>query len=74
MEAVKSHTGFKTIEYVLVAAPAALYLSLYLLGSLWRVLGLPRILRLDLTLGRSLSVLIGRQVLRSTNEQHAQRK
>jgi hypothetical protein len=34
MEAVKSHTGFKAIEYALVAAPATLFLSLYLLGGL----------------------------------------
>lgn len=33
MEAVKSHTGLKAIEYVLVAAPATLFLSLYLLGG-----------------------------------------
>jgi hypothetical protein len=34
MEAVKSPTSFEAIEYVLVAAPAALFLSLYLLGGL----------------------------------------
>ena len=34
MEAVKSFTDFKAIEYVLVAAPATLFLSLYLFGSL----------------------------------------
>ena len=34
MKAVKSHAGFEAIEYALVAAPAALFLSLYLLGGL----------------------------------------
>jgi hypothetical protein len=33
MEAVKSHTGLKAIEYVLVAAPAALLFSVYFFGS-----------------------------------------
>jgi hypothetical protein len=34
MEAINSHTGLKAIEYVLVAAPATLLLSVYLFGSL----------------------------------------
>ncbi len=34
MEAIKSLTGLKAIEYVLVAGPAALLLSVYLFGSL----------------------------------------
>jgi hypothetical protein len=34
MEAINSHTGLKAFEYVLVAAPATLLLSVYLFGSL----------------------------------------
>jgi hypothetical protein len=33
MEAVESHRGLKAIEYVLVAAPAALLFSVYFFGS-----------------------------------------
>jgi hypothetical protein len=34
LEAINSHTGLKAIEYILVAAPATLLLSVYLFGSL----------------------------------------
>jgi hypothetical protein len=34
MEATRSQTGFRAIEYVLVAAPTTLLLSVYLFGSL----------------------------------------
>jgi hypothetical protein len=34
MEAIKSHTSFKATEYLLVAVPAAVLLTVYLFGSL----------------------------------------
>ena len=44
MEATRSQTGFRAIEYVLVAALTMLLLSVYLFGSwrpVWRPEGLP---------------------------------
>ena len=49
MEAINSRPGLKAIEYVLVAAPAALFLSVYLFGSLIMAnqFGAPKACRLN---------------------------